>query len=111
MLSAYVLLFGVMLVAFSLGQQTELFAKYFGFLYTPHGQLAFLLIAGNLAWSSGLPGILAALFTNSVAIADHYGKIAQVLPWLANRDTDGRGTAGGAGGATGMMDVDRDELL
>ena len=109
-LSAYVLLFGVTLILFSLGAQSELLAKYFGFMYRPNGQLAFLLLAGNLAWCSGLPGFLAAAFTNFVAIGAWYAgaEASGTLPsWLAR---DGGANANRAS-ATGMVDVDRDELL
>jgi hypothetical protein len=107
-LSAYVMLFGVLLILFSLGAHTEMLAKYFGFVYRPNGQLVFLLIAGNLAWSSGFLGILAAVLTNSVAITAWYAASAEsgTLPW---------GPRGGADqtvvSASGMVDVDRDELL
>ena len=106
-LSAYVLLFGLTLIFFSLGWQAENIAKYFGFIYRPHGQLGFLLIAGNLAWSSGWLGVLAALFTNVVAFGAWYTASAEggasSWPMEAPRSRPGS--------ATGMGDVRDDELL
>ena len=108
-LSAYVLFSGGTLILFSLGAQSEALAKYFGFMYRPNGQLGALFLAGNLAWSSGWVGVLAALFVNFVAISSWYaenveGAGSSLDAWLprgANRQAS----------ATGMVDVDRDELL
>ena len=70
--SFYLLLFGLMLCAFSLGAGTSWLKTYFGFIFYPDGQLLFLLIAGNLAWSSGLFGVLAAILTNFNALVGWY---------------------------------------
>ena len=109
-IAAYVLLLGVALVLFSLGAQSESLSLYFGFMYRSNGQLAFLLIAGNLAWSCGFLGFLTALFTNSVAIGAWYtanGQTIEGLPtWLTGQPHHGQ-----QGSATGMVDIDRDELL
>ena len=111
-LSAYVLLAGGTLILFSLGAQSEALAKYFGFMYRPNGQLGALLLAGNLAWSSGWPGALAALFTNFVAISSWYaanveGAGSSLAAWLPHGGANRPST----NSATGMVDVDRDELL
>ena len=71
-ISCYVTLFGVLLCAFSLGAKEEVLRRWFGFLYTPQGQVLFLLIAGNLAWCIGTLGIIAALATNAHAALSWY---------------------------------------
>jgi len=63
-ISAYVMLFGILLSLFATGMGKETLPEYFGFMYTPDGQLIFLLIAGNLAWCIGWVGVLVAIFTN-----------------------------------------------
>ena len=101
-LSAYVLFFGVTLILFSLGAQSELIAKYFGFIYQPNGQLGFLLIAGNLAWSTGWLGFLAAAFVNFVAVS----------AWYYGAGGPGAGDPSAPrASASGMVDVNQDELL
>ena len=50
----------------------ETLQAYFGFMYTPRGQLLFLLVAGNLAWSTGVLGIVAAAVTNFNAASAWY---------------------------------------
>ncbi|KAL1508795.1 hypothetical protein AB1Y20_004890 [Prymnesium parvum] len=75
--SAYALLFGVMLVAFSLGAGSEWMRTYFGFMFYPDGQCVFLLVAGNLAWSSGLLGCLVALLTNANALSSWWTQMEQ----------------------------------
>ena len=109
-IAAYVFLFGVALILFSLGAHSEKLLLYFGFMYQPNGQLYFLLVAGNLAWSCGFLGFLAALFTNSVAIGAWYtanGTTVEALPaWLTGQPSHSQ-----QGSATGMVDIDRDELL
>ena len=107
-ISVYVLLFGLTLIFFSLGWRAELIAKYFGFIYRPEGQLGFLLIAGNLAWSTGWLGVLAALFTNTVAFGAWYTASAEGgMPWAQPMDAP----RSRPGSATGMGDVRDDELL
>ena len=117
-ISMYVLLFGVTLVCFGTGWNSSTLKLYFGFIYQPGGQLLFLLIAGNLAWSTGLLGMLVAAFTNATALATWYangGAAGAGLPnlpvalptWLGR----GRGGSGSGASATGMVDVRRDELL
>ena len=66
--SAYVMLFGAMLVAFSSNIGQASLKRYFGFLYSEHGQVVFLVVAGNLAWSIGWVGVLAAALCNFTAI-------------------------------------------
>ena len=106
-LSGYVFFFGVCLVGFASGVQAELLSKYFGFMFKPNGQLAFLLFAGNLAWSSWPFGFFAAAFTNFVAISSWYTANGDNLPsWLT-----GKPPADKHSSATGMVDVGRDELL
>jgi len=63
-IAMYVLLFGVILCAFATGMSQDTIQKYFGFMYTSDGQLLFLLVAGNLAWTLGVVGIIAAVATN-----------------------------------------------
>lgn len=114
-ISVYVMLFGATLIAFAFGANSELLAKYFGFIFQPNGQLYFMLIAGNLAWTIGILGVLAAAFTNFVAITSWYNTpegiaaTANLPPWL------GVGQQGGSLGprssATGMVDTNDDELL
>ena len=48
LISVYVVLFGGLMVAFAVGASHEGLRLWFGFLHTPHGQLGFLLVAGNL---------------------------------------------------------------
>ena len=129
-ISSYVLLFGLVLICFAAGWRSELLQKYFGFVYRPGGQLALLLIAGNLAWSTGVLGILVAIFINLTAIASWYttpeGKsLATVLPlpdWVAAHagsapdsrvSRASRASSGTLSGTTGITDygVRRDELL
>ena len=108
-ISVYVMLFGLTLCMFALGNNSETLAKYFGFIFRPQGQLAFMLVAGNLAWTCGILGILAALFTNFVAITSWYNSPDGGVPaWLGGgpRTHPDQRTS-----ATGMVDVDRDELL
>ena len=112
-ISAYVLIFGVMLLCFAAGWNNEVLHKYFGFIYRPGGQLIFLLIAGNLAWSTGLLGVLVAVFTNFTAVGHWYtaGSAEAQLPvpsWMAPRSTSQQYDGSNA---TGMVDVRRDELL
>lgn len=63
-LSVYVLFFGLLICAFSTGWNQLTLQRYFGFAYTPKGQLAFVLLAGNLAWCTGWVGWLVAAYTN-----------------------------------------------
>ena len=80
-ISAYVMLFGVMLIGFSAGMGGETLPLYFGFMYNgPKGQLAFLLVAGNLAWSTGVLGIVAAAFANFTAFAAWCADLAPRVP-------------------------------
>ena len=110
LISVYVMLFGATLCAFAMGAQSEMLAKYCGFIFRPNGQLFFLLIAGNLAWTIGLLGFLAALFTNFVAVTSWYNTEGVDRPpvpeWLSgqSRNRNERG-------ATGMVDMNDDELL
>jgi hypothetical protein len=43
------------MVAFAVGASHESLRLWFGFLHTPHGQLGFLLVAGNLTWGLHRP--------------------------------------------------------
>lgn len=49
----YVLLFGTLLTGFAAGMAQETLRKYFGFMFSGDGQLLFLLVMGNLAWTIG----------------------------------------------------------
>ena len=115
-ISVYVALFGVILICFAAGWNGDVLRKYFGFMYRPGGQLVFLLMAANLAWSTGLLGVLVAIFTNFTAIA-HYSYLRQGggdgtgLPdWMAPRSTNASAYEQGSS-AVGMVDVRRGELL
>jgi hypothetical protein len=118
-ISVYVMIFGAMLCAFALGTKSELLAKYFGFIFQPNGQLYFLLIAGNLAWTIGFLGVLAAAFTNFVAITSWYNTpdgvaaTANMPSWLGGGPRAGGAAAAGQprSSATGMVDTNDDELL
>jgi len=61
-----------MLCAFSMGAGSQMLQQYFGFMYSADGQLLFLAIAGNLAWSTGTLGIITAIFTNIHAATAWY---------------------------------------
>jgi len=64
-ISTYVLLFGLIMCAFAMGLGQGTIRTYFGFMYTSYGQLMFLIMAGNLAWSICWPlGIVAAAASN-----------------------------------------------
>jgi hypothetical protein len=64
-ISTYVLLFGSIMCAFATGLGQGAIKTYFGFMYTSYGQLMFLVVAGNLAWSISRPlGIAAAIASN-----------------------------------------------
>ena len=109
-ISAYVMFFGLTLCGFALGTASETIARYFGFIFRPHGQLAFMLIAGNLAWTIGILGILAAAFTNFVAITSYYnteGVEAPAIPSFLG----GGGRPQVRSSASGMVDTRDDELL
>ena len=102
------------LVTFAISKGNETLVKYFGFMYRENGQLYFLLVAGNLAWTMGLLGILAAMFTNFVAyvswqnaVAEGSSSVPQLPPWLGGPSAATRETAS----ATGMVDMQNDELL
>ena len=102
------------LVTFAISKGNETLVKYFGFMYRENGQLYFLLVAGNLAWTTGLLGILAAIFTNFVAyvswqnaVAEGSSSVPQLPPWLGGPSAATRETAS----ATGMVDMQNDELL
>lgn len=64
------------MVAFAVGASHEGLRLWFGFLHTPHGQLGFLLVAGNLTWGLGTLGAVAAALTNLHA----------AYSWLTARD-------------------------
>ena len=91
-LSAYVILFGLLMCGFATGLGQDRIRKFFGFLHSGacarrrrpprtrpdhtlttfshsaavgHGQLVFLLVAGNLSWTAGTLGIVAAVATNA----------------------------------------------
>lgn len=117
-ISVYVTLFGVALMCFAAGWNTQLLQEYFGFMYRPGGQLAFLLMAGNLAWSTGFVGILAAVYTNATALATYRSDGAPPLPEWFEELTRRLGIRSSSrvdlrtvGSATGMVDVQRGELL
>ena len=99
-ISAYVLFFGLVLLAAAFGHRADLLAKYFGFLTRENGQLWFLLFAGNLAWTTGWMGFLAALFCNFIAIG-----------CFMNAPPDERPSWAGGGSASGMVDLQADEML
>jgi hypothetical protein len=114
--SVYVFLFGVALIFFAAGWRGETLKAYFGFVYRPGGQLVFLLIAGNLAWSTGILGLLVAIYTNITAIG-HWYTIREHIPhsvalpipsWLPRQPSAGQSRQGNA---TGMVDLQDDELL
>ena len=63
--------------AFAVGASHEGLRLWFGFLHTPHGQLSFLLVAGNLTWGLGTLGAVAAALTNLHA----------AYSWFTARDT------------------------
>ena len=71
-ISGYVLFFAILLCAFSLGAGQDTMQRWFGFVYTPNGQLLLLLVAGNLAWGTGTLGIVAAIATNAHAAHSWY---------------------------------------
>jgi len=118
-ISVYVLVFGGLLIAFGIGAQSEVLLKYFGFMYTPNGHLVCLLLFGNLAWSIGLAGIAAAVFANLTAVASYLAVHpeapgAAYLPEWLKQLVGARTSSTGpfaAMSATGMSDVQRDELL
>ena len=65
LISCYVTLLGLVLGVFSLGARQEWLKRWFGFMLTSHGQLLFLIVAGNLAWTiAGTLGIVTAVVTN-----------------------------------------------
>ena len=127
-ISGYLLLFGLMLLGFSMGMGNETLRKYFGFMYEPGGQLAFLLIAGNLAWTTGVLGVAAAAFANFTAYTSWQASGAEVFgaaaapAWLLSAASQiglgGGGRRGGGGGTGGSeyggqvrMEDDTDEML
>lgn len=113
-ISAYVCFFGLTLLTFAINKENEVLAKYFGFMYRENGQLYFLLVAGNLAWTTGILGILAAAFTNFVAYISWQNAVAQgstSLPQLPSWLGGGRSNAQETASATGMADLQRDDLL
>ena len=102
------------LITFAISKGNETLVKYFGFMYRENGQLYFLLVAGNLAWTTGLLGILAAIFTNFVAyvswqnaVAEGSTSVPRLPPWLGGPSVAARETAS----ATGMVDMKNDDLL
>ena len=78
LISGYVVFFGGLMCVFALGASHEGLRLWFGFLHTPHGQLGFLLVAGNLTWGLGTLGAVAAALTNLHA----------AYSWLTARDTN-----------------------
>ena len=77
LISGYVVFFGGLMCAFAVGASHEGLRLWFGFLHTPHGQLSFLLVAGNLTWGLGTLGAVAAALTNLHA----------AYSWFTARDT------------------------
>lgn len=120
-ISIYVAIFGLLLIAFGAGWNNELLVKYFGFIYKPGGQFVFLLLAGNLAWSVGLLGVLAAVFANLTAIAGWLAtpdgrRVANVVPlpdWLTPPPGSNHPSYGPSPSTSVVTDygVRRDELL
>ncbi len=130
-ISSYVLFFGGMLIFFSVGMGNEATSRYFGFMYHPSGQLLFLVVAGNLAWTTGLLGIAAALFTNFHAANTWYlnqghevaGSAGAAPAWIRGIGTSmgfgGSGAAAGSAGGVQMSHLtaggggryDEDEML
>eukprot|EP00967_Tisochrysis_lutea_P144174 scaffold268831_cov31-Tisochrysis_lutea.AAC.2 len=65
-ISIYVLIFGLIMCTFAMGLGQSTLKRYFGFMYTSNGQLLFLIVAGNLAWSICWPfGVLIAIASNA----------------------------------------------
>lgn len=110
-ISGYVCFFGFVLIVFALSPNNEVLAKYFGFMFRPNGQLYFLFLAGNLAWTTGWLGVLAAIFTNFVVCAswssaNQDNPVAAYMPsWMKRADP------GPTASATGMVDIHADEML
>ena len=77
LISGYVVFFGCLMCAFAVGASHEGLRLWFGFLHTPHGQIGFLLVAGNLTWGLGTLGAVAAALTNLHA----------AYSWFTARDT------------------------
>jgi len=78
LISGYVVFFGCLMCAFAVGASHEGLRLWFGFLHTPHGQIGFLLVAGNLTWGLGTLGAVAAALTNLHA----------AYSWFTARDTN-----------------------
>ena len=93
-ISGYVLFFALLMCAFAAGAGQEGLRRWFGFVYTPHGQLLLLLVAGNLAWGIGTLGVFAAAVTNAHAAYSWYtSRVA--------KPGEARGDDEKSGGATG----------
>ena len=117
-ISVYVMLFGLVLIAFGAGWKSDVLQLYFGFVYRPGGQLIFLLIAGNLAWSVGILGIVAAICVNLTAfqtwLTTTSGQsVAATVPLPDWVTSNGGGNFGRAQSYSSTSDygVRRDELL
>jgi hypothetical protein len=54
-ISCYVLLFGLMLVAFSFSKENAFLVRYFNFIYLPRGQLFFLVGTAHLHVCTAIP--------------------------------------------------------
>ena len=117
-ISVYVCIFGVILICFGAGWNTEWLQVYFGFAYQPGGHVILLLVAGNLAWSAGFLGVLAAVCVNLTAAQAFLatpegavvGKHVPLPDWMKTGPSPGR-----RGPSTQSMMTDfgvrRDELL
>ncbi len=116
-ISVYVCIFGLILICFGLGWNTEWLQEYFGFAYRPGGHVILLLVAGNLAWSTGFLGILAAVCVNLTAAqaflatpqGQVIGKHVPLPDWMTA--APGTGKRGPSTGSVTDYGVRRDELL
>jgi hypothetical protein len=93
-ISTYVLLFGLIMCAFATGLGQGAIRMYFGFMFSSSGQLMFLIVAGNLAWSICWPlGIVAAIASNVHGFYAWRSGVGGETPGLASLRRWRRGTA------------------
>ena len=62
--------------SFEFGPKSNWLKSNYGFLFTPLGRAAFLLLIANLAWTCAPLGFWAALLTNANAILSAYVMVA-----------------------------------
>ena len=79
LISGYVMFFGLLMCAFAVGASHEGLRLWFGFLHTPHGQLAFLLVAGNLTWVNMVK--VSSLAVTQLALCASSGRVWRL--WAA----------------------------